>query len=177
MHYILDTARIRLRKFTLDDADFIIELLNAPGWLRFIGDRNVRSVSQAITYLKEGPMKSYTDHGFGLYLVERKDPAAAIGMCGLLKRDSLEHPDIGFAFLPKYTGNGYAVEAAQATLLYAQEHLKISTVAAITKADNQKSIRLLESIGLKYVRTMQPEGTDGGLLLYQSCRRPATSTQ
>lgn len=168
MHYILHTARMRLRKFTPDDADFIIELLNAPGWLRFIGDRNVRSVSQAITYLKEGPMKSYNDHGFGLYLVERKDPVAAIGMCGLLKRDSLEHPDIGFAFLPQYTGNGYAVEAAQATLLYAKEQLKIPTVAAITKADNQKSIRLLENIGLKCVREMKLEGTDEALLLYQS---------
>lgn len=168
MHYILDTARMRLRELTLDDAAFIIELLNTPGWMRFIGDRNVHSQSQAITYLKEGPLKSYKNHGFGLYLAEEKDSAKAIGMCGLLKRDTLEHPDIGFAFLPEYTGKGYALEAAQATLQFANEQLQIPTVAAITKADNERSIGLLNKIGLRYKRRIRVPGNDGELLLYEN---------
>ena len=168
MHYILDTARMRLRELTLDDAAFIIELLNTPGWMRFIGDRNVHSESQAITYLKEGPLKSYKNHGFGLYLAEEKDSAKAIGMCGLLKRDTLEHPDIGFAFLPEYTGKGYALEAAQATLQFANEQLQIPTVAAITKADNERSIGLLNKIGLRYKRRIRVPGNDGELLLYEN---------
>lgn len=169
MDYILDTTRLRLRELTLDDASFIVELLNTPGWLRFIGDRNVRTTEQAIAYLKEGPLKSYNENGFGLYLAETKDPVVSVGICGLLKRDTLEHPDIGFAFLPQYEGKGFALEAAQATLRYAEEKLQISKVAAITKAENEKSIRLLQHIGLNYVRKVKLAGADGELLLYE-CR-------
>src|SRR5215210_8708442 len=102
MNYILETDRLRLRQFTLQDTSFIIELLNSPGWLKFIGDRNVKSEPQARNYLENGPLKSYQEYGYGLSMVERKTDNQAIGMCGILKRQTLEHPDIGFAFLPRF---------------------------------------------------------------------------
>ena len=166
MKYILETERLRLREFTLEDSDFIIELLNSPGWLEFIGDRNVRTADQARSYLENGPMKSYRENGFGLSMVEMKDYKKPIGMCGILKRDSLEYPDIGFAFLPTFQGEGYAYEIASQTLSYARQHLKIPKIAAITVPKNEKSIRLLQKIGLHFERTITLPGGSEELLLY-----------
>src|SRR5688572_21540231 len=118
MNYFLETQRLGLREFTRDDAVFIVELLNTPGWLQFIGDRNVKTKEQAIIYLENGPLKSYKENGFGSWMVELKEDKTPIGMCGILRRESLENPDIGFAFLPEYTGKGYAFEIASATLSY-----------------------------------------------------------
>ena len=122
---VLETDRLTLRQFTIHDTDFIISLLNSPGWLEFIGDRNVKTQEQATDYLLNGPIKSYHENGFGLSLVELKHPQKPIGMCGLLKREYLEHPDIGFAFLPEYSGKGYAYEIAKATMDYAEAMLKM----------------------------------------------------
>lgn len=163
-NHILETERLRLRKFTLDDTKFIIELLNSPGWIEFIGDRNVKTEEQAIEYLKNGPLKSYKQNGFGLSLVETKDDQP-IGMCGILKRDTLENPDIGFAFLPEFTGKGYAYEIANATLSYAINNLKISKISAITLPHNISSIKLLEKIGMKPVKSFLQNGED--LLLFE----------
>jgi RimJ/RimL family protein N-acetyltransferase len=168
MDYTLETERLRLRKFTLDDTKFIIELLNSPGWLQFIGDRNVKTEEQAIAYLENGPLKSYRQHGFGLSLVERKDDGKAIGMCGIIKRDNLENPDIGFAFLSDFNGRGYAFEMACATLSYAKVQLNIPRVSAITLAENSKSIRLLDKLGLQFVRTFCFPGSEEQLLLYSN---------
>lgn len=166
MRYILQTERLRLREFTIDDADFIVHLLNTEGWLQFIGDRNVRNHEQAVAYLKNGPLKSYAENGFGLYLVETRDQRIAIGMCGILKRPTLETPDIGFAFLPDYSGIGYAIEIATATLAYAAHVLKIPSISAITKPDNSRSIRLLEKIGMTSRGTMEFNGQDEPLRIY-----------
>jgi RimJ/RimL family protein N-acetyltransferase len=154
MKYILETERLLLREFTTDDAAFILELVNSPGWLQYIGDRNIKSVEQAKAYLENGPIKSYRDNGFGLCLVERKDDAKAIGMCGILKREYLDTPDLGFAFLPEFYGKGYAYEIANATVAYAKNKLKISTVSAIVMAINEKSIRLLEKMGFNFKETI-----------------------
>src|SRR6478736_8102385 len=116
MKYILETERLQLRQFEIDDAEFIVELVNTPGWLKFIGDRNIKTTEDAIRYLQNGPMKSYQENGFGLSLVEEKGNRKSIGMCGILKRDSLENPDIGFALLPEFVGKGYAFEIALATV-------------------------------------------------------------
>lgn len=168
MKYILETERLRLREFSLDDTKFIIELLNSPGWLQFIGDRNVKTGEQAIAYLENGPIKSYLQNGFGLSLVEKKDDKKAIGMCGIIKRDNLENPDIGFAFLPEFNGKGYAFEIASATLAYAKEKLALSNISAITLAGNSKSIRLLEKLGLKFIRTVCFPNSNEELLLYSN---------
>ena len=143
MKAILETGRLRLRPLTLADTTFIIELLNSPGWLKYIGDRNVRTETEAIAYLENGPLASYEKNGYGLYLVERKEDSLHIGMCGILKRDELGTPDIGYALLPEYHGMGYAREIASATLLFAKEKLGLPLVAAIVQPDNKRSISLL----------------------------------
>lgn len=161
---ILETKRLRLRKFTLNDTKFIIELLNSPGWIEFIGDRNIKTEEQAITYLQNGPMKSYVQNGYGLSMVETKE-GIPIGMCGIINRDTLEHPDIGFAFLEEFTGKGYAYEIASATLSYAMNTLKISKIVAITLPRNTRSIKLLEKIGMKPVTSFLQNGEE--LILFE----------
>jgi RimJ/RimL family protein N-acetyltransferase len=168
MKYIFETNRLRLREFTLSDSAFIVELLNSPGWLQFIGDRNVKTEEQARHYLENGPIKSYLEYGYGLSLVEKKDDQKAIGMCGILNRDALDYPDIGFAFLSEFNGKGYAYEIASATMQYAKDQLKISTISAITVADNVRSIRLLEKIGLQFIRPFCFPNREEELLLYSN---------
>ena len=149
MKRILETERLILRQFELTDAKFIVELVNTPRWIEFIGDRNIRAQEAAITYLQNGPMKSYEENGFGLSMVELKD-GTPIGMCGILRRDTLESPDLGFSFLPQFMGKGYAFEIADATLNYAKTELNLGPILAITVPTNKKSIRLLEKIGLRF---------------------------
>lgn len=149
MKIILETQRLFLVEFSNDDAAFIIELLNSEGWLKFIGDRNVKNTEDAIKYLQNGILKSYTDNGFGFWKVTLKKDYTPIGMCGFIKRAHLENVDIGFAFLPSYVGNGYAYEAAKPTLNKGL-NFGFKTISAITTTDNLKSISLIEKLGLKF---------------------------
>lgn len=150
MKSILSTERLYLREFTLEDVSFIIELLNSPGWIQFIGDRNVHSEEDAKKYLLNGPLKSYKENGFGLSMVVRTDNGLPIGMCGLLKRDTLRNPDIGFAFLPEFGGQGYAFEITDALLTFARQNWKAQKISAIALPNNSKSIRLLEKLGFHF---------------------------
>jgi RimJ/RimL family protein N-acetyltransferase len=159
------TERLRLRRFVLEDADFILELVNEPGWLRFIGDKGVNSIADARRYLQNGPLDMYARLGFGLYLVERKADGIPIGMCGLIKRDALEHVDIGFAFLARHTGQGFALEAARATLEHARE-LGIERLVAITTHDNAASQRLLRKLGMAFDREITMPGDPETLRLF-----------
>jgi len=152
---ILKTNRLVIRKFNFDDAAFIIQLMNTPGWLQFIGDRNVKTVDDAKNYLISGPLKSYEENGFGLWMVELINSKTSIGMCGLLKRETLEDIDIGYALLPEYVGQGYAFEMAEATLLYAKNQLNIKKVVAITDENNVNSIALLHKLGLRFDRKIE----------------------
>lgn len=163
-----ETERLRLRAFTMQDADFIIELLNTPGWIQFIGDRNVKTRIQAERYLENGPMKSYEQHGFGLSMVERREDLCALGMCGIIWRETLEWPDIGFAFLPEYGGRGYALEIAKATLQYGLDVLMIPRIAAITVPHNLRSVNLLEKIGLRFKEDFRMAGSEEELKLFLS---------
>lgn len=147
---ILKTSRLQLCHFNLEDASFVLTLVNDPGWIRFIGDRGIHTVSQAEAYLRDGPLTSYATNGFGLYLVRRKADGRRLGMCGLVKRPSLPHVDIGFAFLAEFTGQGYAFEAATAVLQHARSTLNLNPIVAITAPDNDRSIRLLEKLGLQF---------------------------
>lgn len=156
---IATTSRLLLEKLTIPDAPFIFKLMNEPGWIKFIGNRGVRNVEDAENYIVNGPLTSYRDHGFGLYKVSLLD-GTPIGMSGLLQRSYLQHPDIGFAFLAQFTGKGYALEAATATMDYARETLKEGTIMATTLPENEKSIRLLEKLGLRFVKLMRT-GSDG----------------
>ena len=152
---VLQTARLVLRRLSADDAEFILELLNQPSFLQYIGDKGVRNNDDAINYIQTGPVASYERFGFGLYLVELKDTAVPIGICGLLKRDTLPDVDVGFAFLPDYWSRGYAFEAAAAVMNYGKEVLGLRRIVAITSLDNEASIRLLEKIGLKFERLIK----------------------
>jgi [ribosomal protein S5]-alanine N-acetyltransferase len=152
---ILETDRLLLRRLTASDAAFILELLNEPAFLENIGDRGARNLADARRYIAKGPVASYRKFGFGLYLVALKDSGAPIGICGLLKRDALEHVDIGFAFLQKFWSHGYARESAAAVLQYGWTTLRVERIVAITKPHNQASIALLEKLGLRFEKMIQ----------------------
>ncbi|MBC8152876.1 MAG: GNAT family N-acetyltransferase [Bacteroidetes bacterium] len=164
---VLQTNRLSLHQLSTQDAPFILELLNTPGWLAFIGDRGVKTLDDARTYILNGPVTSYAQHGFGLYLVELTESRLPIGLCGLLKRETVEDVDIGFAFLPPYTGQGYAYEAASAMLTYARTMLHLKRVVAITAPGNQRSISLLERLGMRYKATITLAGNTEESILYE----------
>ena len=143
----LTTERLELRRFIPEDADFILELLNEPPFLEFIGDKGVRTVDDAVGYLSRGPLASYERHGYGLYCIERRSDGERLGMCGLVCRDTLPHPDIGYALAEAHWGQGYAEEAARATVQEACS-LGLPVLLAITSPENSASIRLLEKRGM-----------------------------
>lgn len=163
---ITETARLNLRHIELDDAPFLLELLNDPAFIKNIGDRGVRSLEDARLYALNGPLASYEKHGFGLFLVELKASGEPIGICGLLKRDTLEDVDIGFAFLPSFRSQGYALEAASATKSYALNVLGLKRIVAVVVPENTGSIKLLERLGLKYERRVQLTESEPEIMLY-----------
>ena len=163
---ILETDRLILRQFTTDDAEFILELVNEPSFIQNIGDRGIRTLEDARSYILRVAVASYEKNGFGLYLVRLKESGQAIGMCGLIKRDGLEDVDIGYAFLPKFWSKGYALEAALAVRDYGRDVIGLKRLVAITDPENQGSIRLLEKIGLKYEKMVRLSEDDIELKLF-----------
>lgn len=151
---LIVTGRLTIRRFTLDDAPFIVALVNDADWLRFIGDKAVHSEEDARRYLVAGPLAMYESHGFGLCAVERTKDRVTIGMCGLIRRAGLKDVDIGYAFLPEARGQGYALEAAQAVLEHGLATIGIARIVAITDPDNAASTRVLEGIGMRFERHM-----------------------
>ena len=157
---VLETERLVLRPLTLDDAPFVLELLNDPDWLRFIGDKGVRTLEEARRYIETGPFDSYAKNGFGMLLVERRADRAPAGLCGLVRRDVLPGPDIGYALLPAYRGLGYAREAADAVLRFARETARLDRIHAITNPTNARSIGVLEHFGFRFERMLRLSDTD-----------------
>jgi RimJ/RimL family protein N-acetyltransferase len=151
---ILRTPRLALRELDFGDGEFILELLNEPGFQRHIGDKGVRSVADARDYILKGPMDSYARNGFGLYAACLSD-GTPIGICGLVRREGLDHPDVGFAFLERYWSKGYAVESAAAVLTHAETVLNLEHIVAITSPENAKSIAVLEKIGFQFSRMLR----------------------
>ena len=152
---VLETDRLILRWLEPGDAPFILELLNQPSFLHFIGDRGVGTIEEARKYIRQGPGRSYAEQGFGLYMVELKDDLEPIGMCGLLRRETLEDVDLGFAFLPQFWGQGYAYESTKAVLAHGKADFDLKRIVAVTASDNQAAIRLLEKLGLRFERTIR----------------------
>ena len=149
------------------DAEFIFELLNTPKFIKYIGDRGVRSVEKASEFIENRYRQSYRDHGYGLYTVELKADKISVGVCGFVKRDHFEFPDIGFAFLPECEGSGYGFESANAMMQYGRETLHFKRVLAITSLDNDTSIRLLEKLG--FTQTGLTDSPEGEQLRLFSC--------
>ncbi|MEH8226427.1 GNAT family N-acetyltransferase [Aeromonas veronii] len=165
---MIASSRLILREMIATDAPFILELLNDSDFYRYIGDRGIRTLEQAQEYIQQGPAVSYARYGHGLYLVERKEDGASLGICGLIKRDTLEQVDIGYAFLPQYRGQGYAIEAAHAALADGKSRLGIGQVVAIVTPGNERSIGLLAKLGLVRSRLVKlSEDADECLLLEQ----------
>lgn len=141
------TSRLHFRLLNDSDAEFILALLNEPDWLKYIGDKSVHTLEDALAYIHTGPLAMFEQHGFCLSLVERVQDGVPLGLCGLLQRESLQWPDIGFAFAKRYHGKGIAFEAATATLKHAKETLGLTNVAAITALNNEASMGLLSKLG------------------------------
>lgn len=142
-----ETPRLHFRLLSDSDAEFVLALLNEPDWLKYIGDKNVHTLEDALAYIHTGPLAMFAQQGFCLSLVERIQDGVPLGLCGLLQRESLQWPDIGFAFAQRYHGRGIAIEAATATLKHAKETLGLTKVAAITALNNEASMGLLSKLG------------------------------
>ena len=162
----LQTERLTMRPFSEDDAAFILELVNDADWLRFIGDKNLHSLEDAQRYLREGPMAMVAQRGHGLACVERRGDGVAVGMCGLIKRDSLDDVDLGFAFLPAGRSQGYAREAALAALKFGFGELALKRIVAITDPHNAASARVLEAVGMRFERLLPPGDNGVALRLF-----------
>jgi [ribosomal protein S5]-alanine N-acetyltransferase len=161
------TKRLIIKELNLSDRNFIFQLLNSPGWLRYIGDRGIHSLEDADNYLLKGPLKSYEDNGFGLYLVQLWEQSNPIGIAGLLQRDYLQYPDLGFAFLPEYESKGYAFESTHAIVNHSKVFLGLEKLQAIVLPENQRSIRLLEKLGMKDQGMHEFPGQKSVLRLFQ----------
>lgn len=168
---ILETPRLRLQELGDADAGFLTELLNTDGFLRHIGDRGVRTPADALRYLAEGPYASYAANGFGLWKAVRKADGRAVGMSGLVKRDTLPHPDLGYAFLPQHSGQGLASEAGAAVLAHGFETLGLARILAIVTPHNTGSRRVLEKLGLRH---LGDQAFDAETLRVYGIDRPGT---
>lgn len=157
MKVVCETERLVIRQFELSDAEFIIRLLNEESFVRYIADKNVRTQEEAIHYLKHGPMASYDKNGFGLNLVSLKNDLTPIGMCGVLKRDELEYPDLG-----------YASEAAKKTLTVTMDTYLLDTVNAVTLLENVRSNKLLKKVGFSFQKRVELYGLQNNLYEYRA---------
>ncbi len=163
---ILETERTILFELTKDDAEFMLDLLNQPSFIKYIGDRNVRTLEQSAEFIESRYQKSYSDNGFGLYGVKLKVGEAIIGICGFVKREDLEFPDIGFAFLPNYEKKGFAFETSDAVLKYGKDILDFERILAITTQDNESSIKLLTKLGFEFEKLVKMPHDDEELKLF-----------
>jgi RimJ/RimL family protein N-acetyltransferase len=163
---VLQTDRLTLRRLATGDAAFVLLLLNDPAFVRYVGDRGVKTIEAAREYIVKGPLESYARHGFGLYLVELTGTGEPLGMCGLVKRESLADVDIGFAFLPQYRSQGYAAEAAAAVLAHGREELGLRRIVAIVDPENERSTNVLQKIGLRFERMIRLARGEPEIRLY-----------
>ena len=163
----LQTERLVLRRLTLDDADLMLAVWNDPGFIRNVGDRGVRTLEQAREAMRTGALQLYADYGYGPYAVTTKQDGERIGICGLFRRENLEHPDIGFAILPDYRGRGLAAEAAFAVRDHALDDLALDDLTAIVSPDNAPSIALIEKLGLTFDRMITMPGDEHAIRLYR----------
>jgi RimJ/RimL family protein N-acetyltransferase len=164
--FLFDTPRLRVRMMTPDDAPFILALFNAPNWLAFLPDRQVRTEEDARAYITGVYLKGYHDNGFGAALVTLKEGGEPIGLCGLFQRPYLPVPDLGYAFLPAFEGKGFAVEAAGGLLDYLKPTR--TDLRAVVSGDNARSVRVLEKLGFRYLAEVQPPGEERTVLVYQA---------
>ena len=163
---ILETKRLELRWLTLEDAPMMLAVWNDPAFMRYVGDRGVRSLDEAQDSMRDGALHQYAEYGYGPFRVIRREDNVDIGVCGLFRRDGLDVPDIGFALLPEFCANGYGYEASVAVLEHARKSLELPRVIAIVSPDNNASIRLLEKLGMRFEKSIRLPGDDDDVSLY-----------
>ena len=163
---VAKTQRLTLSKVSIKDASFMMKLMNTPHWLKYIGDRGIKSIKDAENHIQKVILQSYNEHRFGFYKVELKDTLLPIGICGIIKRPYLKYPDIGFAFLPQFEGRGYGYESAMEVLELAKDSFEIMKIGAITLEMNTNSIKLIEKLGLTFEKKINPFDNDEELLLF-----------
>jgi RimJ/RimL family protein N-acetyltransferase len=161
-----ETTRLYLKPTNINDAIFILKLLNSPKWLKFIGDRNVHTIKDAENYITERMLPQFEQLGYGNYTVIRKLDGVKIGSCGLYNRDGIDGVDIGFAFLPAYENLGYAFESASTLLNIGKNTFKLPKINAITTKKNGKSQQLIKKLGLQFVEKIKIPNDDEELLLF-----------
>lgn len=163
----ITTNRLLIRKLTLDDAEFIFELLNQNSWKKYIGNKNIKTIEDAKQYLIDNPLKMYETHGFGLWCVTKLYSKQPLGVAGIIKRDTLPLIDIGFAFLDRFAGHGYAYEACESILKYTQAQFHSEQILAIVKPENSKSIKLLDKLGFIFKEQVHLNPADDQLNLME----------
>ena len=163
---IVETTRLSIRELTVDDAEFILDLVNEPSFLEHIGDKGVRDLEGARKFILEGPWASHRERGFGQFLVQLKDGGDPIGVCGILYREALDVSDIGCAYLPKYWRQGYAYEAAVAVMEYGRSKLGVEKIVGLTSEENVASIKALEKLGMRFEKMVKMSEDDPGTALY-----------
>lgn len=169
---LISTDRLFIRKFDLNDAEFIYQLLNSEAWIKYIGNRNIRNLEDARNYIANSPLYFYQKFGFGPYLVALKDRYEPIGMCSLIKRDTLNDVDLGFAFLDPFIGKGYAYEASKAIIEFSEKTLALKKLVAIALPDNTASLKLLEKLGFRYQNNIQFPNETEELMLFSLTLNP-----
>jgi len=155
MECVIRTQRLDLRPFRPEDAMFIFNLMNQVSWIRYIGDRKIHSEDIARKYLEQNQIRLYNENGYGMYAMCLKGTDEVIGSCGIVVREGLETPDLGYAILEKYSGKAYTKEACKGVLEYAKNTLKFRKISAITTKDHQVSIRILMGLGFSYLKTIR----------------------
>lgn len=163
----LETDRLQLRWLSEDDAGLMLAIWNDPAFIRFVGDRGVRTLDEALTAMRDGVLKLYRDFSYGPYRLALKDSDEAMGICGLFKRDNLEYPDLGYGLLPEFCGRGYAFEAAEAVTTHAREHMKLTELCAIVTPENARSVHLLEKLGMAAGGRIRMPGDDEDVVVYR----------
>ncbi len=164
--WLIETDRLKLRAITIDDTELMLAVWNDPAFMRNVMDRGIRTPEQAREALQEGALKLFADFGYGPYCISLKSDGSMIGICGLFRRENLDDPDIGFAVLPDYCGQGYAGEAAAAVVAYARDDLGLGALTAIVSPGNAASIRLIEKLGLTFDSMITMPGEDDAMCLY-----------
>ena len=163
---VTETKRLIIYKFSISDAPFFLELVNSPNLIKYIGDRNIKTIEDAEKNIANRHLKSYKEHDFGFYKLVLKENNTPIGTCGLIKRDALVEVDLGFAFLPEYEGKGFGFEASTAVMKLAKHQFNLKKLVAITNPDNKNSIKLLEKLGFTLEKEVNPFKDDKKVLLY-----------
>lgn len=164
--FCIETERLLLSRLSLDDAGLMLAIWNDPVFIRFVGDRGIRTFDDARLAMQEGVFRLYAEHGFGPYRMSLKSAGAAVGICGLFRRDGLADTDIGFSTLPQYCGRGYGFEAASAVVEHARIDVRLTRLTALVSPQNVASVRLIEKLGMMFEKMIRIPGDAADVRLY-----------